>query len=49
VPPYLLAVEEEAWENSWNSLPSNPALVFSIPDLETRSELISEGAAINAN
>ncbi len=21
VPPYLLAVEEEAWENSWNSLP----------------------------
>ncbi len=21
VPPYLLAVAEEAWENSWNSLP----------------------------
>jgi hypothetical protein len=21
LPPYLLAVAEEAWENSWNSLP----------------------------
>ena len=21
VPPYLLAVVEDAWENSWNSLP----------------------------
>ena len=21
MPPYLLAVAEEAWENSWNSLP----------------------------
>jgi hypothetical protein len=27
VPPYLLAVAEEAWENSWNSLPIRSGVI----------------------
>src|SRR6478736_1020357 len=41
VPPYLLAVEEEAWENSWNSFPICSA-VMPMPVSATESVIQSQ-------
>ncbi len=37
MPPYLLAVVEDAWENSWNSLPICSA-VMPMPVSATESQ-----------
>jgi hypothetical protein len=40
VPPYLLAVFEDAWENSWNSLPIC-SVVMPMPVSATESAIQS--------